>query len=88
MTPEQLSAANRERERCLAVQAAEEERQRELNELIARNRAAERERWEESEEAVCARQHIRALALNSMPTPEALEAMGSTVGDPTRGPAS
>jgi hypothetical protein len=71
-----------------AAQDAEQERQRELNETIAANRKAERERWEASEESEVARSHTRAQALNPMPTLEALKELGSVVGDPGRGPAS
>ncbi len=84
------SASAGDREYDLAVKRREEEEERQvaLNRQVAEAREAHRVEWEETDAAVVAAQHRYAEHIAKLPTPEALDELGSTVGDATRGPAS
>jgi hypothetical protein len=64
--------------------AAEEATNDHVNAVRAEMRAA----YNDSDAGVAAAQHREAARIMSLPTPHALDEIGSVVGDPTLGPAS
>lgn len=83
-----MSAIEREHELMRKAREAEAKAQAELSQRIAENRAAERERYANSEQGEARAQEAEAERLMRLPTPQTLKETGQVVGDPTKGPAS
>lgn len=66
----------------------EERRNREFNDRVCRNREVARQEYDSSDRGACKTEQMEAERIMRMETPDTLDAIGSVVGDPLRGPAS